>query len=66
WVRLAVVRARATGSPAIFWLDSNRAHDAELITKVEKYLRDHDTRDLDIQILAPQAAAKSTCQRAKQ
>jgi isocitrate dehydrogenase len=66
WVRLAVVRARATGSPAIFWLDSKRAHDAELITKVEKYLHDHDTRGLDIQILAPQAAAIVTCQRAKQ
>src|SRR5690606_23581010 len=48
WVKLAVNRARATGNPAVFWLDSNRAHDAELITKVNRYLPEHDTTGLDI------------------
>jgi isocitrate dehydrogenase len=53
WVKLAVNRARATGNPAIFWLDSDRAHDAQLIKKVEQYLQQHDTDGLDIRILAP-------------
>ena len=52
WVKLAVNRARATGVPAVFWLDKNRAHDAQIIAKVEKYLKDHDTTGLDIRILA--------------
>ncbi|TCC35034.1 NADP-dependent isocitrate dehydrogenase [Kribbella sindirgiensis] len=53
WVKLAVNRARATGDPAVFWLDETRAHDAQIITKVQKYLFDHDTEGLDIRILAP-------------
>lgn len=53
WVKLAVTRARATGSPAVFWLDADRAHDANLIAKVEQYLKEHDTEGLDIQILKP-------------
>ncbi len=65
WVRLAVSRARATGSPAVFWLDSKRAHDARLIEKVNKYLPDHDTAGLDIQIMAPVEATKHACARAK-
>ena len=65
WVRLAVSRARATGSAAIFWLDSARAHDASLIGKVNLYLQDHKTDGLDIQILAPEAATRLTCQRVK-
>ncbi len=65
WVKLAVTRARLTGQPAIFWLDKNRAHDAHLIAKVERYLRDHDTRDLDIQIMAPFEATQFTLQRVK-
>jgi isocitrate dehydrogenase len=56
WVKLAVKRARATGVPAIFWLDESRAHDAQIIAKVRKYLGDHDTSGLDIQILPPAAA----------
>jgi isocitrate dehydrogenase len=65
WVRLAVSRARATGQPAIFWLDNNRAHDANLIAKVEKYLPEHDTDGLDIQIMSPQEAIRYTLQRVK-
>ncbi|MDF7824651.1 NADP-dependent isocitrate dehydrogenase [Pontiellaceae bacterium B12227] len=65
WVKLAVTRARATGTPAIFWLDKNRAHDAQLIEKVNVYLKDHDTKGLDIQILAPEAATRLTLERAK-
>lgn len=65
WVRLAVSRARATGSPAVFWLNSERAHDASLIEKVNAYLPDHDTNGLDIQILAPVDATKHACARAK-
>ncbi len=53
WVKLAVNRAKATGVPAVFWLDENRAHDAEVIKKVEKYLPDHDTTDLEIHLLSP-------------
>ena len=63
WVKLAVSRARATGSPAVFWLDKNRAHDAELITKVEKYLKDNDTNGLEILILSPVDAMKYTLPR---
>ncbi len=65
WVKLAVNRARATGAPAIFWLDKNRAHDAQMIEKVNKYLKDHDTNGLDIQIMAPVDAMLFACQRAK-
>lgn len=65
WVQLAVSRARATGSPAIFWLDENRAHDAEVIRKVNEELPKHDTTGLDIQILAPYAATEFTLARLK-
>jgi isocitrate dehydrogenase len=65
WVKLAVNRARATGCPTIFWLDSNRPHDANLIAKVNKYLPSHDTTGLNIQILAPVAAMRFTCDRVK-
>ena len=65
WVKLAVNRARATGSPAIFWLDKNRAHDAKLIAKVERYLNDHDTNGLDIQIMSPVDAIRYTMKRVK-
>ncbi|MCZ4498921.1 MAG: NADP-dependent isocitrate dehydrogenase [Marmoricola sp.] len=63
WVKLAVTRARASGSPAIFWLDENRAHDANLIAKVNEYLGDHDTDGLDISILAPAEATKVSIER---
>lgn len=56
WVKLAVNRARATGNPAVFWLDQQRAHDAQLIEKVKEYLKNHDTSGLDIQILSPEKA----------
>ncbi|MFQ3225832.1 MAG: isocitrate dehydrogenase [Lentimonas sp.] len=65
WVKLAVTRARATGSPTIFWLDTARAHDTQLIEKVNLYLQDHDTVGLDIQIMAPVAATHFTLARAK-
>ena len=65
WIKLAVTRARATHIPAIFWLDKNRAHDAELIKKVEKYLPDHDTSGLDIKILSTIDATKYTLERLK-
>jgi len=65
WVKLAVTRARLTGNPAIFWLDQNRAHDANLIRKVEAYLQDHDTNGLEIRILAPVDAINYTLQRVK-
>lgn len=65
WVKLAVNRARATGNLTIFWLDENRAHDANLITKVKTYLQDHDITGLDIQILSPVAAMKFTCEQIK-
>ena len=58
WVKLAVKRARATGAPAVFWLDKNRAHDAQVIAKVEKYLKAHDTKGLEIKILSPEEALK--------
>jgi isocitrate dehydrogenase len=63
WVKLAVNRARLSNTPAIFWLDENRAHDRELIVKVQKYLKDYDTTGLDIQILSPIAATKATLER---
>jgi isocitrate dehydrogenase len=63
WVKLAVSRARATGAPAVFWLDSSRAHDAELIAKVETYLGDHDTGGLQIEILSPVEATKYSLER---
>ena len=65
WVKLGVTRARATGAAAIFWLDQNRAHDANLIEKVERYLQDHDTSELDIRVLAPVEAMRATLQRVK-
>lgn len=65
WVKLAVSRSRLSGMPAVFWLDNNRAHDRELITKVNTYLKDHDTSGLDIQILSPDAATRHTLQRLK-
>ena len=63
WVKLAVNRARATGSTTVFWLDKARAHDSEIITKVENYLKDHDTTGLDIRILPPAEACKFTLER---
>ncbi len=63
WVKLAVQRSKATASPAIFWLDKNRAHDANLITKVEHYLKEHQTQDLEIHIMAPIEAATYTLER---
>ncbi len=66
WVKLAVSRARATGTPAVFWLDKERAHDAELIKKVTLYLTDHDTDGLDIRILSPVEATKFTLKRMKE
>jgi isocitrate dehydrogenase len=63
WVKLAVNRARASNTPAIFWLDANRAHDAQLIAKVNAYLKDHDTSGLDIQILSPVEATKLSLAR---
>ncbi len=66
WVKLAVNRARATGTPAVFWLDKGRAHDAQIITKVETYLKDHDTSGLDIRILPPADACKLSLERIKE
>jgi isocitrate dehydrogenase len=63
WVKLAVRRARATGAPAVFWLDKNRAHDREVIAKVETNLQDHDTTGLEIRILAPDDAMKYSLER---
>jgi isocitrate dehydrogenase len=66
WVKLAVKRARLSNTPAIFWLDEDRAHDAQLIKKVNVYLQDHDTNGLDIQILSPVKATKATLLRIKE
>jgi len=66
WVKLAVTRARASGDPAIFWLDESRAHDANLIAKVTEYLADHDTDGLDIRILAPELATSYSLERLRQ
>ncbi|NMH89477.1 NADP-dependent isocitrate dehydrogenase [Flavivirga algicola] len=63
WVKLAVTRSRASQTPAVFWLNENRAHDAELIKKVNTYLKDHDTEGLDLKILSPVDATTYTCER---
>ena len=65
WVKLAVNRARASSTPVVFWLNTNRAHDAQVIEKVNLYLKDHDTKGLDIQIMAPVDAMKFSLKRAK-
>lgn len=65
WVKLAVNRAKATQTPAVFWLDENRAHDAQLIKKVSQYLGDHDTAGLEIHIMAPKEATLYTLERTK-
>jgi isocitrate dehydrogenase len=66
WVKLAVSRAKATGAPAIFWLDKNRAHDAELIKKVNRYLQNHDTKGIDIRIMSPAEAMRLSLERIKE
>jgi len=66
WVELAVKRARATSLPTIFWLDENRSHDAQMIIKVNEYLLNHNTTDLDIQIMSPEEATRFTLQQVKQ
>jgi len=63
WVKLAVNRARATGTPTVFWLDAARAHDAQIIRKVEQYLKDHDTSGLDIRVMTPIEATKFSVER---
>ncbi|MEU8619584.1 NADP-dependent isocitrate dehydrogenase [Streptomyces sp. NPDC048623] len=63
WVKLAVTRARATGAPAVFWLDENRGHDAQIIAKVKQYLPEHDTEGLDIRIMSPVEATKFSLER---
>jgi len=65
WIKLAVNRAKATNIPTVFWLDKNRAHDAEIIKKINKYLPNYEITDLDIQILSPVEATKFTLQRVK-
>jgi isocitrate dehydrogenase len=65
WVKLAVNRARATGQPAIFWLDENRAYDRSVIDKVRRYLRDHDTNGLDLRIMSPVNAIRATLKRVR-
>jgi isocitrate dehydrogenase len=66
WVKLAVERSRNSNTPVIFWLDEDRAHDANLITKVNTYLKDHDINGLDIDILSPVEATQKTCQRCRE
>lgn len=66
WVKLAVNRAKASSTPVVFWLNKNRAHDAQLIEKVNRYLKDHDTKGLDIQIMAPVDAMRHSLKRAKE
>jgi isocitrate dehydrogenase len=66
WVKLAVTRARATGAPAVFWLDKDRAHDAELIKKINQYLPQHDTTGLDIRIMSPADATRFSLERIKE
>jgi isocitrate dehydrogenase len=66
WVKLAVRRAKATGAPAVFWLDRNRAHDAQVVAKVEKYLKEHDTKGLEIRILPPVEAMKLSLARIRE
>jgi len=66
WVKLAVNRAKATGAPAVFWLNKDRAHDAELIKKVNQYLSNHDTKGLDIRIMSPAEATRFSLERMKE
>lgn len=66
WVKLAVTRSKATNTPAVFWLDEARAHDAQLIKKVNAYLKDHDTTGLDIRILSPRLATRFSLERIKE
>ncbi len=66
WVKLAVTRARLSQTPAVFWLDAKRAHDAQVIAKVERYLKDHDLSGLDIRILAPEEATRFSLERIRQ
>nr|MCH9797498.1 NADP-dependent isocitrate dehydrogenase [Gammaproteobacteria bacterium] len=65
WVKLAVNRAQASGVPAIFWLDDKRGHDAHMVHKVERYLQDHDTKDVRIEIMTPERAIRLTMERMK-
>ncbi len=65
WVKLAVRRARETGSPVVFWLDKNRAHDVQLIEKVNRYLKNHDTKGLEIKIMSPVEATRFSIKRMK-
>jgi isocitrate dehydrogenase len=65
WVKLAVNRARLSNTPAVFWLDKNRAHDAQILAKVDKYLLDHDTKGLDLRVLPPSEACKFSLERIK-
>jgi isocitrate dehydrogenase len=65
WVKLAVVRARASGTPVVFWHDARRGHDAQIIARIEKYLKDHDTKGLEIKILPPVEAMKYTLERTR-
>jgi isocitrate dehydrogenase len=66
WVKLAITRARLTGNPAVFWLDEDRAHDVNLISKVETYIKDHNTKDLKIKIMSPIAATQYTLERVRE
>jgi isocitrate dehydrogenase len=66
WVKLAVTRAKATGAPAVFWLNKDRAHDAELIKKVNQYLLNHDTKGLDVRIMSPAEATRFSLERMKE
>ncbi len=66
WVKLAVTRARLSETPVVFWLNKDRAHDAEIIKKLDVYLKDHDTNGLDIQVMSPDDAMKHSLQRAKE
>merc|ERR1719334_1495499 len=66
WVKLAVSRARASGSPAVFWLNPERAHDRSIISKVDKYLPEHDTSDVDVSIMSPVEAMRFSCKRARE
>ena len=66
WVRLAVERARATGAPAVFWLDRDRPHDAQLVAKVERYLQEHDLTGLDVRVMSPVEATRFSLQRIRQ
>jgi len=66
WVKLSVARARATGDPAIFWLDKNRGHDIQIVEKVNRYLKNHDTKGLDIKIMPPIEATRLSLERIRQ